>query len=463
MKKYATQYEKMTQAPVTELVIRLGIPTTLSMLVTNIYNMVDTMFVGKLGTSASGAVGIVFGFMAILQAFGFMFGQGAGSIISRSLGHRDTKIASKIASTSFFMAFGIGVCIEFLGILFMEPMIYLLGSTDTILPFAKQYVFFILLAAPFMTSCCVLNNILRYEGKASMAMIGLLSGAVMNMVGDPILMFGLDMGVVGAGLSTALSQFVSFLILLYMFLSGRTQSKLHIRYFSRNVRDIIEIAATGFPSLIRQGLSSVSTMVLNGQAAVYGDEAVAAMSIVSRICMFIFSVGLGIGQGFQPVSGFNYGAGRYSRVRKAFGATLVISEVLIGILAVAGLCFSNQAIGIFRDDAEVIRIGTAALRYQCIALFFQPLCVMANMTLQSTGHKAGAAFLSMLRSGLYFIPILIVLTAYTGLFGIQAAQPAADILSFLTAIPFVIVFFRKLPQDQCEKELASCKKVRKFM
>lgn len=453
MEKYSTQYEKMTQAPVTELVIRLGIPTTLSMLVTNIYNMVDTMFVGKLGTSASGAVGIVFGFMAILQAFGFMFGQGAGSIISRSLGHRDTKIASKIASTSFFLAFGIGIVIGFFGIVFMEPLIYLLGSTDTILPYAKQYVFFILLAAPFMTSCCVLNNILRYEGKASMAMVGLLSGAVINMVGDPVLMFGLGLGVTGAGLSTALSQFISFVILLYMFLSGRTQSKISIRSVTTQAGDVFEIAATGFPSLIRQGLSSVSTMVLNQQAAVYGDAAVAAMSIVSRICMFIFSVGLGIGQGFQPVSGFNYGAGKYSRVRKAFRSTLIIAECMIGILAVAGLCFSSRAIGIFRDDPEVIRIGTDALRYQCVALFFQPLCVVANMTFQSTGHKGGAAFLSMLRSGLYFIPMLIVMTHYTGLFGIQTAQPLADMLSFITVIPFMILFFKRLPQDKCEKDI----------
>lgn len=453
LKKYDTQYEKMTQAPVTELVIRLGIPTTLSMLVTNIYNMVDTMFVGELGTSASGAVGIVFGFMAILQAFGFMFGQGAGSIISRSLGNRESKIASKIASTSFFLAFGVGVLIGVLGLIFMEPMIYLLGSTDTILPYAKQYVFFILLAAPFMTSCCVLNNILRYEGKASMAMVGLLSGAVINMIGDPILMFGFDLGVTGAGLSTALSQLISFVILLYMFLSGRTQSKISIRNVTSNIQDIVDIAATGLPSLIRQGLSSISTMVLNQQAAEYGDAAVAAMSIVSRICMFIFSVGLGIGQGFQPVSGFNYGAGKYSRVRKAFRSTLILAECMIGVLAVVGLCFSDRAIGIFRDDPEVIKIGTAALRYQCIALFFQPLCVVANMTLQSTGNKGGAAFLSMLRSGLYFIPVLMILTYFTGLLGIQTAQPLADILSFITAIPFMIIFFKRLPQDKCEKEL----------
>jgi putative MATE family efflux protein len=437
----------MTQAPVTKLVVTLGIPTTLSMLVTNIYNMVDTMFVGKLGNSASGAVGIVFGFMAILQAFGFMFGQGAGSMISRKLGSRETEDATKIASTSFFSAFSAGLIIEILGLIFMEPMIYLLGSTDTILPYAKQYVFFILLAAPFMASGCVLNNILRYEGKASMAMIGLMSGAVLNMAGDPLFMFVLGLGVKGAGLSTALSQFVSFSILLYMFISGKTQSKISVKRITKDVKDVLEIVETGFPSLVRQGLSSISTMVLNGQAALYGDEAVAAMSIVSRICMFIFSVGLGIGQGFQPVSGFNYGAGKYSRVKKAFFSTFLISECLIGTFALIGICFSGHAIGIFRNDEQVIAIGTQALRYQCIGLLFQPLCLMANMTLQSTGYKAGATFLSMLRSGLYFIPMVLLLSYVWGLRGIESAQTFADMLSFATAVPFMILFFKRLPKD----------------
>lgn len=446
-KKYTSQYEKMTQEPVGTLVVKLGIPTTLSMLATNIYNMVDTMFVGKLGTSASGAVGIVFGFMAILQAFGFMYGQGAGSIISRRLGQKDSESASKIASTSFFMAFLTGILIAVLGLIFMKPFMYLLGSTETILPYAETYVFYILLAAPFMISCFVLNNILRYEGKASLAMVGLLAGAVLNMFGDPLFMFVLDMGIAGAGLSTALSQVASFGILLYMFLSGRTQSRLSIRKFTRQFSDIADIVATGFPSLVRQGLGSVSTMILNQQAKVYGDAAVAAMSIVSRISMFIFSVGLGMGQGFQPVCGFNYGAGKYSRVKKAFCFTLVVSEVMMGTMAVIGLICSPQAIIMFRNDPEVIEIGTRALQYQCIALFFQPLVVLANMTLQSTGQRFGATFLSMLRSGLYFIPILLLLTYYTGLTGIQAAQPVADVLSFVTAIPFVLIFFKKLPQD----------------
>ena len=445
--KYTTQYDKMTKQPVGSLVIKLGIPTTLSMLVTNIYNMVDTMFVGKLGTSASGAVGIVFGFMSILQAFGFLFGQGAGSIISRRLGNKDEDSASVVASTAFFSSMFMGLLIGILGTVFNTKMVYLLGSTDTILPYAKTYSLFIMAAAPFMTSTFTMNNILRFEGKASLSMVGLMTGAILNMVGDPILMFGLDMGIAGAGLSTAISQFVSFCVLLSMFLSGKTQSKLSVRKITREFNVLFDIVATGFPSLVRQGLQAVSTMILNQQARIYGDAAVAAMSIVSRISFFIFAVGLGIGQGFQPVCGFNYGARKFSRVKEAFSFTLVAGEVLLGMFAVAGLLFSNQAIAVFRDDAEVIAFGTPALRYQCMALFLNPLIVLSNMTLQSTGQRAWATFLSMMRSGLYLIPMIYILTYTMGARGIQLAQPLSDVLSFATALPVIVNFIRKLPED----------------
>ena len=446
--KYTTQYDKMTKQPVGSLVITLGIPTTISMLVTNIYNMVDTMFVGKLGTSASGAVGIVFGFMSILQAFGFLFGQGAGSIISRRLGNKDEDSASVVASTAFFSSMFMGLLIGILGTVFNTKMVYLLGSTDTILPYAKTYSLFILAAAPFMTSTFTMNNILRFEGKASLSMVGLMTGAILNMVGDPILMFGLDMGIAGAGLSTAISQFVSFCVLLSMFLSGKTQSKLSVRKITREFNVLFDIVATGFPSLVRQGLQAVSTMILNQQARIYGDAAVAAMSIVSRISFFIFAVGLGIGQGFQPVCGFNYGARKFSRVKEAFSFTLVAGEVLLGMFAVAGLLFSNQAIAVFRDDAEVIAFGTPALRYQCMALFLNPLIVLSNMTLQSTGQRAWATFLSMMRSGLYLIPMIYILTYTMGARGIQLAQPVSDVLSFATALPVIVNFIRKLPEDR---------------
>lgn len=446
------QYIKMTETPVSKLILMLGIPTTISMLVTSIYNMADTFFVGQLGTSASGAVGIVFGLMAIIQAFGFMFGHGAGSIVSRSLGAKDVERASRIASTSFVSALVAGAGITLFGFLFLEPLMRLLGSTDTILPYAKTYASYILAAAPFMASSCVLNNLLRYEGRAAVAMIGLTTGGILNIFGDWFLMVGLGFGVEGAGIATAVSQIISFCILLYLVLSGKTESKISLKYVSRDISDVVLICKTGLPSLMRQGLSSVATMILNGQAGVYGDAAVAAMAIVNRICFFVFSVGLGLGQGFQPVAAFNYGAKKYGRVRKGFFFTLGVGEVLLGSIALIGMLMPSELVAFFRNDPEVITIGTVALSAQLVALFFQPLSVCSNMMFQSIGKNGVATFLSMLRSGLYFIPLILILPHMFGLFGVEIAQTVADVLSFFTALPFTISFLKKLKKLEVEQE-----------
>lgn len=338
-----------------------------------------------------------------------------------------------------------GIIIALLSIIFLNPMLNLLGSTATILPYARDYVRYIIIAAPFMMATFTLNNILRYEGKASLAMIGLMTGGILNMGLDPLLMFVFDMGIAGAGLATAFSQIVSFAILLSIFLLGKTQSKLSIRRFTRSFSDISDIVATGFPSLVRQGLTSIATMLLNQQARVYGDYAVSAMSIVSRVNMFIFSCGLGVGQGYQPVVGFNYGAKRYDRVKQAFKFTLAFCILLLGLLAVAGLLLAPNVIAAFRNDPEVIEFGTPALYYSCFALFLQPVIVLSNMTLQSTGQKVSATFISMLRSGIYFIPLILILPAVLGGLGIQLAQPVADALTFVTSLPIIWNFMRKLP------------------
>lgn len=450
--KNRTQYDFMTKTPIPNLIVRLGIPTTISMLVTNVYNMVDTFFVGRFGNSASGATGVVFGFMAILQAVGFMFGHGAGSIIARKLGQKDEESAGIYASTSFFLSFLCGLIISILGLCFLDPMLRLLGSTETILPYARQYVLYILLASPFMVSSFVMNNILRYEGKAAYAMCGLMAGAVMNMACDPLFMFVFDMKIAGAGLATALSQCVSFGILLFMYLSGKTQSRLSIKNVTRSIRVIGNIVATGLPSLLRQGMGSIATMLLNHCAGNFGDPTVAAMSVVNRITMLIFSVGLGVGQGFQPVCSFNYGAGKYQRVRKAYRFTVLLALVLLGSFAMAGLISAPFTVRMFRDDDEVVEIGAFALRLQCVALFFQPVMVITNMLLQSTGKKLTAAFTALLRSGLYFIPVLLILVYWKGRFGVQAAQPIADVLSFLTSLPIVIWFFQNLRKEEEKKD-----------
>ncbi|NLI54658.1 MAG: MATE family efflux transporter [Clostridiales bacterium] len=440
------QYRRMTETPIPRLIISLGIPTTISMLVTNIYNMADTFFVGTLGTSASGAIGIVFGFMSIIQAFGFMYGQGAGSIISRKLGQKDTEAASAYASIGFFLSLATGTLLSLIGFLGMNPLLRLLGSTETILPYARTYVTYIMFSSPLMMSSFTLNNILRYEGKASLAMVGLVAGAILNIIGDPIFMFVFHMGIAGAGLSTALSQCVSFIILLSAFLRGKTQSRLALRNFQFD-KKVWEIVSTGFPSLIRQGLTTLSTMVLNHCAAAYGDAAIAAMSIVSRINFFMFAIGLGIGQGFQPVAGYNYGSQKYSRVRKAFRFTLLASEGVLGVMSIIGLLLSPAVVGWFRNDPEVIAIGSIALRYQCIALLFQPLSVTSNMTFQITGQRALASFTAMLRSGLYFIPAITILTLLTGIWGVETAQAITDVLTFFTVLPLIIRFFRNMPRD----------------
>lgn len=442
-----TQYKKMTETPVSRLIMNLSIPAIISMLVTNIYNLVDTAFVGRLGTSASGAVGIVFGFMAIIQAFGFMFGQGAGSVLSRALGEKKTKKASLYAAVGFYGSFFCGVLICVVGLIFLDNIVMLLGSTYTIAPYAKTYIFYILIAAPFMSSGLTLNNILRYEGKAALGMIGLMSGAIINMAGDPVFMFGLNMGIAGAGLSTAISQVVSWSILVRMFLSGKTETSLHLE---KNVRISPQIpaniAATGFPSLLRQGLNSLTTVLLNSQCAVYGDCAVAAMSIVSRIIFFTFSIALGTGQGFQPVSAFNYGAGKYGRLKKGYYFTVIVSECII-IVGCTILClFSENLISLFRNDPDVIRIGRRALRLQALATLFLPVCMTTEMLFQSTGMRLGATLLSALRNGILFIPTLLILAHVRGLSGIQEAQPLSLLMAFPVTVVFAIRFFKKLPE-----------------
>lgn len=445
----------MTKTPIPRLILGLSVPTILSMLITNIYNLVDTAFVGQLGTSASGAVGIVFGFMTVIQAVGFLFGQGAGSILSRALGQRDKERASVHATAGFLSSFSTGLIVGIVGLCFLHGIVMLLGSTETIEPYAETYITYILIAAPFMCSCLTLNNLLRYEGKAALGMIGLMVGAVLNMAGDPILMFGLNMGIAGAGLSTAVSQFISWLVLLFMFLSGKTESKIGFSAMKKIRPAMVwDIVATGFPSMLRQGLNSLATVLLNAQCAVYGDAAVAAMSIVSRIIFFAFSIALGVGQGFQPVAAFNYGAGKYSRLRKGFLFTAVLAESIIVVGTTLLIVFSGSLIGLFRDDPAVIEIGTRALILQALASLALPPCMTTEMLLQSTGKRLHASLLSSLRNGLLFIPLLLILSSLRGLAGIQEAMPIALALSLPITAPFAVGFFRRLPKEDREDNSA---------
>ena len=438
------QFRKMTETPIPKLILSLAAPTILSMLITSIYNLADTFFVGQISTSASGAVGVVSSLMAIIQALGFMLGHGAGSIISRSLGSQNTKAATRFASTSFFTALTFGLILAAVGLTTLPHFMMLLGSTETILPHACAYARPILIAAPLMMSSLVMNNILRYEGKASFAMIGLVTGGVLNMVLDPVFIFGFGLGTAGAGIATALSQSISFCILLSMFLRGKTVSQFQLSAVTRSPAEFGTILMTGLPSFGRQGLNSIGGMLLNIAARSYGDAAVAGMSIVSRIFMFIISVAIGTGQGFQPVAGFNYGARKYRRVEKACVFTMCASFCFLSVIIAACWFNAEALIKLFRDDPEVTAIALPAFRYQCFACFLQPVIVAGNMLFQSIGKSGRATFLACCRQGVFFIPLILTLPRMFGLLGIEICQPIADVLTFVVTVPFLFPFLHQL-------------------
>ena len=433
------KYRMMTEAPVPGLIGRLAVPTIISMLVTSFYNMADTFFVGRIGTSATAAVGVAFPVMAVIQALGFFCGHGSGNSISRKLGAQKNDAAEELAATGFFGGLLLGVLVLIFGLLFLTPLSRILGSTDTILPYTKEYLRIILVGAPWMTVQFVLNNQMRFQGNAFYAMIGVGFGAILNIILDPILIFGFQMGIAGAAAATVISQLISFCLL---FAGVRISGCIPIRL--KNIRlsreRLREITGGGLPSLFRQGLGSVAAMTLNIAANPYGDAAIAAMSVVSRIFMFAISALIGFGQGFQPVCGFNYGAKKYGRVREAFWFCVKISTVFLGILAVLGFLLSGHLIGIFRDDPEVIRIGTVAVRFQCATLILNGWIVMNNMMTQTMGKTFYASLLASARQGLFFIPALLILPWIFGLTGIQSAQAAADVFAFLLSV----VLYRKV-------------------
>ena len=435
-------YDKMTKEPLAKLIISLGIPTTISMLVTNIYNMVDTYFVGTLGESQQAATGILFTLQAIIQAIAFMLGQGSGSLVSKALADKDTEEASEYVSTGIFIGVVFGTILMVLGLLFLNPFMRLLGSTETILPYARVYGVCVLVMCPVVISSFVLNNNLRYEGKAFYAMIGLVTGGVINIFGDYLLIKVIPLGVLGAGIATAVSQFISFLILVY-FHRKMAQGKIQMRYVSKKLATSFTICRVGFPALIRQGLNSISSGILNNLTRPYGDAAIAAMSVVNRFTAFVMCVGLGIGQGYQPVAAFNYQAKKYSRVKKGLLVTMGVGFCMICCLAIPGFLFAEQVVYMFQKSPQVIEIGTVALKWSCVGVTFLALSVPINMLYQSTRQVAMSSFLSMLRNGLILIPVLFITSRLWGLEGIRIAQPLADMLTGVISIPIVIHFLRK--------------------
>ncbi len=439
----------MTSHPIPSLIINLAISTILSMIVVAAYNTADTYFVSKLGTSATGAVGVVFSVMALLQAIGFTFGTGSASIISRKLGAHDIKTAERTASTAFFLALIFGIIITIFGILFLDEFMLRVGATKTILPYAKDYAKYILLGAPIICTSFVMNNILRAEGKATLAMLGLTAGAIINIALDPIFIFTFNLGVSGAAIATLISQLISFLLLISFFINRKSSMKIKLKYLSKKPREYLDILLLGSPSLFRQGLASLSAIALNVAAAVYGDAAIAAMSIVSRVFMFALSIIVGLGHGFMPVVGFNYGARNYDRVKEAFLFTVKVGLIFSIAMSILGYIFSPNIVAFFRkEDLEVIEIGTLAMRMQFFVLILQPLFVSTNMLLQSTGYAIRATFLASNRQGLYFLPLIFTLPHFLGLKGLALTQPISDVLAFITAIPFLYFFWKTLEEHK---------------
>ena len=442
--KQEQKFHQMTETPVSALICRLALPCIVSMLVTAFYNMADTFFVGMLkSNSATGAVGVVFSLMAIIQAVGFFFGHGSGNFISRELGRQNFEEASNMAATGFFSAMAAGALICVLGQLFLEPLATLLGSTPTILPYTKAYLRVILFGAPWMTSSLVLNNQLRFQGSAAYAMVGIASGAVLNIALDPLLIFTFHLGVAGAAWATIISQFISFCLLLVGCSRGGNLH-IHISRVQRKWSYYEMIVRGGLPSLARQGLASVATICLNRAAGPYGDAAIAAMGVVQRIMMFGGSAMIGFGQGFQPVCGFNYGAKLYQRVKEGFWFCVKSSTVFLLAVSTLGFLFAPQLIALFRDDPEVIACGAAALRFQCVTFFTTGWTVMSNMMLQTIGKTGPATFMAMARQGIFFIPLVYLLAHCLGLVGVQMTQSVSDCLAFLCAIPLSIKALREM-------------------
>lgn len=453
--KKQDQYYEMANAPISKIIPKLAVPTIISMLVTSIYNMADTFFVSQLGTSASGAVGIIFSAMAIIQALAFMIGMGTGNFIARMIGAGNRKLAEELASIAFFTGFGVGLVIAVLGNANIGQLVRMLGSTETIAPYAEAYASYIFVAAPFMICSFIMNNLLRFQGKALFAMVGITTGGVLNMVLDPIFIFGLDMGTAGAALATGLSQFVSFCILLFMCNSREDCISIHPKKFKPTLAIYGEIIHGGLPSLGRQGIASIATITMNTMAQPYGDAAIAAMSIVNRFMMFVGSAMIGFGQGYQPVCSYCFGARLYDRVKKACVYCVKVSTIFLLAVSVIGLIFSGNIIQMFRkDDLEVIRIGTLALRLQLLTMPLQGLVVMGgNITPQSIGYGIRATIVSTARQGWLLIPILLCTVPVFGVLGIQMAQPIADVGTFILAAVVTKGIFKDLDRKKAEMSL----------
>ncbi len=439
------QHRKMTENSVIRLVITLSIPTVLSQMITSIYNMADTYFVTGLGDSAVGAVAIVYALQSIIQAIGYGLAMGAGSLVSMRLGQKDNANANKYAASAFYAAIFMGFLLMGGCFINLRGLLRVFGSTESILPYAYDYAWIILLGAPVMCASFVMNNLIRAEGRAVFAMIALTAGGVVNILLDPIFILGLGMGVAGAAWATVLSQCISFIVLLSFYVSGKGIVRISPKNISKTFSDYGMIIKTGLPTVFRQGLGSLSTTLLNVQVKEYGDSAIAAVGIANKVYMLLRSFVLGIGHGFQPVAGYNYGAGKKERVKKAFWTATVLGTSISILASLFLLFFSGQVIGFFSPETEeTVRVGSRMLVFIGIALPFLGYSTYVNQLYQSLGFVKGATVLASCRQGIFFLPLIFALPAMIQLDGILLTQPIADILTFLISVPLNILFLKKV-------------------
>lgn len=458
MMTYEEKHRWMTETPIGRLIPKLAVPTIISMLVTSIYNMADTYFVSQINTSASAAVGVNFSIMALIQAIGFTLGLGSGNYMSRMLGAKEKEKAQRACSTAFYTALVLGTLLAVIGLSNVKSLVHLLGATKTIAPYAIDYARYILIATPYMTASFVLNNHLRSQGNATQSMIGITAGGILNILLDPILIFGFHMGISGAAIATIFSQFISFLILLVLVIRTKGVQKPEWKYFTAKWWVYREIMYAGMPSLGRQGLASVASILLNITASGYGDAAVAAMSIVARITMFIYSGLIGFGQGFQPVCGYNFGAKRFDRVRESYSFCLKAAVIGLTFLGVIFFLAATPVMSLFRaDDVSVIRIGAAALKFQCLMLPCLAVVIMGNMLTQAIGYGGRATLIAIGRQGLFYIPIMLILPKMMGITGLEIAQAAADGCTFLMTLGIIFFVLREIKQMEIQEKKEKAK------
>lgn len=435
---------RMLEWPVSKVIPSLAIPSIISMLTTSIYNMADTFFVSQLGVSQSGAVGVIFSAMSMIQALAFTIGMGSGVNVSKALGSNDRQEAERFVSTGFFTCFIAGVIVGMLGLLSLDPLVTFLGATPTIAPYARAYAQYIFFATPFIMCSFAMNNLLRFQGMAMYGMVGITIGGILNIGLDPLLIYGLGMGISGAAVATAISQFISFCILLFMCNTRKAVISISPKHFKPGLKIYGRILYNGFPSMGRQGIASVSTIILNHVAGGYGDVAIAAISIVTRYTMFINSSIIGFGQGFQPVAGFNYGAKQYKRVRDSYYFCVRVALVILLVLSCFSFLLAGRIVRIFIDDAEVIALGTLALRLQMVSMPLWSFYTMNNMLTQSIGYGVRATVIACARQGIFLIPMLLILPALFGVNGLIACQPVSDVLSVIMSTVIVSGVMRQL-------------------